>query len=154
MAKIGAATLILPEDICEDDPAERKLLRQRAYEARTFMTRFRWCRSIRKLWFAGGFSHVSVFLCELDNNANAADGQLWVVVGDLPPAYLVVDDSPNVKAALLSYVYEMRQWVDAAKKGSAVHEFFPVNVDATPENARLLEARLDFIEKEYVPSLP
>jgi hypothetical protein len=154
MGKIETASMVLPEDIGEEDPEERRLLRERAKEAHSFMAAFAWCRSIRKLCFAGGFSHVAVFLCEVENSADPADDQLWVVVGDLPPAYLVIDDSPDLKGALLSYVYEMRLWVDAAKKGKSVRGCIPVNVPATLENARLLASRLDFIEKEYVPSLP
>lgn len=146
--------MVLPEDIHEDDAQERKLLRERADEARAFVARFKWCRSIRKLWFAGGFSHVAVFLCEIENTASPADDQLWLVVGDVPPAYLVVDDNPSVKAALLSYVYEMRRWVDAVKKRRSVRECIPVNVAPELDNAVQLESRLDFIEKEYVPSLP
>lgn len=154
MAKIDTVSMVPSEDVHHEDAKERRLLRERAEEARSFMATFRWCRSIRKLWFAGGFSHVAVFLCELENSAEPADDQLWIVVGDLPPAYLVVDDSPDVKTALLSYVYEMRLWVDAAKKARSVADCVPVNVAATPENASMLESRLDFIENDYVPSLP
>jgi hypothetical protein len=154
MAKIDTTSMIPAEDVGGEDAEERRLLRERAQEARGFMAKFRWCRSIRRLWFAGGFSHVAVFFCELENSAAPSDNQLWVVVGDLPPAYLVVDGSPDVKAALLSYIHEMRLWVDAAKNGLSVADCIPVNVAATPENAGALESRLEFIEKEYVPSLP
>jgi hypothetical protein len=146
--------MVPSEDLDDEDAEERRLLRERAQEARSFMAKFRWCRSIRKLWFAGGFSHVAVFLCELENGAHPSDDQLWIIVGDLPPAYLVVGDCSNLKEALLSYVWEMRLWVNAAMKGRSVADCIPVKVPATPESARMLESRLDFIEKEYVPSLP
>lgn len=154
MGRITTTGMALADDIHDEDPQERSLLRERAREAREFITSFRWCRSLRKLWLAGGFSHVAVFLAELENTAHPRDDQLWIVVGDLPPAYLVTDDSPDVKEALLSYVYEMRLWVEAARQGKSVRDCIPVNVEPTPKNALQLQSRLDFIENEYVPSLP
>jgi len=154
LKRITTASMLPADELSAEDAEEARLLRDRAREARSFMGQFRWCRSIRGLWFAGGFSHVAVFLCELENSASPSDDQLWIVVGDLPPAYLVRDGSPDVKAALLSYVSEMRLWVDAAMRGGSVEACIPVNVAATPGNARLLQSRLDFIERECVPSPP
>jgi hypothetical protein len=151
LMQIDKSGMIVADQISDDDPIEKSLLIQRAQEARDYLMTFNWCRSIRGQWLAGGFSHVTVFAFEIDSIRY--DEELWVVVGDLPPAHLVVDDIPDVKEVLLSYVFHMRNWVEAVKSGQSTNHCMPVNVSATIEHASLLESRLNFIEKEYVPSL-
>jgi hypothetical protein len=73
------------------------------------------------------------------------------VVGDLPKAYLVTDDSPSPRLALETYVELMSEWVDAATKGQPVDELIPVNVAPTLENAKLLEGRLAFLSAKIIP---
>lgn len=143
--------MVAADAISDADPTENDLLHERAKEARDYLLSFRWCRDIKEQWFAGGFSQIAVFFFEIDS-VNY-DSCLWVVVGDLPPAHLVIDDIPDVSEALLSYVFHMRRWVEAAKKGFSTKKCIPVNVKPTPEYAVKLESRLDFIENKYVPSL-
>jgi hypothetical protein len=144
--------MILVEILSDGDQQEQELLLIRSNAARDHLLSFNWCRKIEKLWFAGGFSHVAVFFAEIDSVQY--DRQLWIVVGDLPPAHLVVDEIPDFKEALLTYAYHMRKWVAAVKAQRSTKRCMPVNVEPTLEHAKLLESRLDFIEKEYVPSLP
>jgi hypothetical protein len=135
----------------DDDPEEAALLAKRAEEAKSYLLSFKWCKSIEKLWFAGGFAQVAVFYVEIDSDSY--DNKLWVIDGDLPPAHLVLDEIPNVREALLSYVYWMREWVSTVKVGQSTKDCIPVNVEPTMEHAQMLESRLDFIEHEYIPSL-
>src|SRR5450830_1867685 len=151
---IDRSGMIPINDISDADPVETRLLQARADEAGEFLGAFKWCRAIRGQLFAGGFSHAAVFFFEIENGTHPDDKYLWVVVGDLPPAYLVIDEIPDYKEALLAYVHEMRQWVDAAKNGKSVRDYIPVNVDPTTKNALMLESRLNFIEHECVPALP
>lgn len=139
----------------DSDPEEARLLSERAEEAKHFVEGFSWCKKIIEQRFAGGFSHVAVFFFKTINSQAKleSDSDFWVVVGDLPPAILVSDENPNVKEALLSYVYWMREWVSAVKAGKSTRDCIPVNVAPTMEHALMLESRLDFIENEYVPSL-
>ena len=75
---------------------------------------------------------------------------LWVITGDLPPAYLVTDDAPDWQGALAAYAGEMRKWVAAVRDGSSTADLIPVNVTPTAEHAAMLERRLDFIERELI----
>ncbi len=135
----------------DDDPREAALIAKRAEEAKSYLSSFKWCKSVKKLWFAGGFAQIAVFYVEIDSDDY--DDKLWVIVGDLPPAHLVLDENPDVNEALLSYVYWMREWVATVKAGKSTKDCIPVNVKPTMEHAQMLESRLDFIEHEYVPSL-
>jgi hypothetical protein len=79
------------------------------------------------------------------------DEWLWVVVGDLPSAYLVIDVSKTPSQALESYIDEISKWVKLAKLGRSSKKVIPVNVPATPESAVALEGRLKFLREVMVP---
>ncbi len=72
------------------------------------------------------------------------------VVGDLPPAYITTEDAPNPATALDGYIGAMDDWVKAAKAGQSVADLIPVNVSPTVENAKRLESRLRFLDKEVL----
>jgi hypothetical protein len=79
--------------------------------------------------------------------AAGVDEWLWVVVGDLPPAYLVADGNPTWQEALAGYIDEMRRWVDAAMAGAPVDDLIPVNTPPTAEYAEMLGSRLRTLEE-------
>jgi len=56
---------------------------------------------------------VCVFLFALMPAGRDVDCLLWVIVGDLPPAYLVTDEASGPVEALRVYVPEMSKWVAA-----------------------------------------
>lgn len=70
---------------------------------------------------------------------------VWIIVGDLPSAYIVHEPGDSWQDALLGYVAEMDRWVDAARTGAPVEDLIPVDAAPTPENANMLASRLDFI---------
>jgi hypothetical protein len=76
-----------------------------------------------------------------------------VIVGDVPPAYLVTDECKNPAEALDSYIEEMSKWIELAREGKSSSEVIPVNVPATPENAEKLHVRLEMIGQFLRPSL-
>jgi hypothetical protein len=94
---------------------------------------------------------VAIFLFGIVPARQQVDEWLWVVVGDLPSAYLVTDDCKVPSEALQGYITEMRKWVRLAKAGRTSPNVIPVNVPATPEWAKELEGRLNFLEKDILP---
>lgn len=137
----------------EDNP-ETLMLRDMESRARKFINDFEWCRGIREFYFGAGIGGVvAVFLAHIQPSKPSVDEFLWIVVGDIPSAYLVVDDSPSPKQAIESYVWEMRKWVELARQGSSSEDVIPVNVPATPEWAEALAGRLDFIETKIIPHI-
>lgn len=151
MAKIDKSEMIPIERLQFDDPIEMDEIKRLGQEVRRHLHHYPWCKRIKNIWFAEGFSKVAVFFVEIDSIDY--DEQLWVVVGDLPPAHLVVDDIPDAKEALFSYAAHMRDWVLAVRSGQSTKACIPVSAAPTLENADLLERRLDFIEKDYLPNI-
>jgi hypothetical protein len=76
-----------------------------------------------------------------------------VIVGDLPPAYIVVEDNPTAADALDAYCSEMESWVEAVRNGESVNELIPVNVPPSREYAEQLSGRLGYLRSKILPIL-
>jgi hypothetical protein len=119
--------------------------------ASQYLSTHRWCGEIRELH--AGLVHagiIGVFLARIVPLSENVDEWLWVVVGDVPPAYLVTDEAPTPEAALQVYIDEMSSWVRAVERGEAVDDLMPVNVPPSAEAARLLSTRLDFLRRHVL----
>ena len=122
-----------------------------AEQARNYITSHRWCRSICDSHLAFGIGGViGVFLFAIEPAHPGVDDTLWVVVGDLPPAYLVCEDALDWRSALDGYIYEMRRWISAVRSGASFDDVIPVAAAATTEHADILESRLDFIHRRLI----
>ena len=134
-----------------EDDEDAELYQRMIEEATEFMEGFRWCRKVESL--SGGKAVpgvIAVFLARIVPTKKDVDADLWVIVGDVPPAYLVLDDSPDSNQALLAYIECMEDWVGAARAGDPVDDLIPVNVEPTPENAEMLASRLAFLQEHIV----
>ena len=131
---------------------ENLRLRNMEAEARRFLGQFDWCGGIRELYFGNGIGDVfAIFLARIIPARPTVDEYIWIVVGDIPPAYLVTDDCPSPKEALEGYIWEMRKWVALARQGRTSRDVIPVNVPPTPEWAKTLEDRLNALEQRIIP---
>jgi hypothetical protein len=136
-----------------DSDTDMELLNNMAGEAEAFIQAFDWCKRIKNSYFGCGIGGVvGVFFMRIVPASEGVDECLWVIIGDIPPAYLVTDESRTPSKALRAYITEMRQWVAAAESGLPVDELIPVNMPATRETAQVLKKRLDFLESEILPS--
>lgn len=133
---------------------ETNLLMEMAAEAREFVSSQKWCARVDALYLAYGIGGVvGIFLVQLTPSFQDVDPCLWVVVGDLPPAYLVTEGNPDVAAALDSYLSEMTRWVEAVEQGRSIEDIIPVNVVPTVGAARELRGRLEFLRSKILPLL-
>lgn len=119
--------------------------------AKSFLLRHRWCLEIVESRI-GMFvpKIVSVFLFRIEHTEDFEDEWLWVVVGDLPPGYLVMDHAPNAAWALVIYIGLVREWAEAVRDSVSVADLYPVNVPPTIEWAEQLEGRTEFLEQEIL----
>jgi hypothetical protein len=152
--QIDVSDLTPSHNIVGDDEEDTVLLREMSIEAEKFLRSHKWCKDIKSLYFGGGVGGIiAVFLAEIDPPPDAADKFLWVIVGDIPPAYLVTDRAKDCVSAARVYVEEMRRWVECAQNGEALDKCIPVNIAPKPENIRNLYTRLDFIDGTIIPEL-
>jgi hypothetical protein len=130
-------------------------VRDLADEAVRFLKTHSWCGPVKsgELAFAVA-GVVGVFKIAFEPTRRGVDSVLWVITGDLPPAYIVTDDAPDWQSALAAYVGEMRRWVAAVQDGRSTADLIPVTVAPTAEHAAMLGKRLDFIEREFIAAPP
>jgi hypothetical protein len=145
-------------NIVGEDDEDTTRLKEMAVIAQEYVTSFRWCPPIKQVYFTDGVGGiVAVFLVELTRKIQCGaddDDRLWVVVGDLPSAYLVVEPSDNPGEALERYCAMMEGWITAVRTGSDLRKVYPVEAPPTKENAAQLKSRLGFVKREVLPSMP
>jgi hypothetical protein len=127
-----------------------------ATRARSFVESFAWCERVTGCSLGFAIAGVlGVFRVELlPARERGADPTVWVVVGDLPPAYLVFEDGDSWQDALRGYSEEMQRWVDAVRTDESLDDVIPVNVPPTKQHADLLARRLKFIHNQLVDADP
>lgn len=119
-----------------------------------YLERHRWCKSILDGWLALYWEGVlSICLFRIDPLNKEIDDYVWIVDGDIPPAYIDIESAENPKEVLESYVAVMSEWAENILEGRTVEESYPVEVPPTIEYATMLKNRLDiidsFIEEEF-----
>jgi hypothetical protein len=126
-----------------------------AKEAESFLAGQRWCKTITGRYLAWALApKVGVFYFQLEPVRNGDDKELWVIVGDLPPAYIVCDNAQTWQQALDAYAVEMMEWVKAVREGRSVDNVIPVNVPPNLEYADMLETRCNLIWEMFVDVPP
>jgi len=138
-----------------EDEEETSLLRAMLTEARGYIRSFRWCPKISEEYLGFGIGKVlGLFLFHFAEPIGETDEYLWVVVGDLPSAFFVIDDAPNPRSAAEVYCRMMQAWINAVSSKAPLDDVFPVKADATDEMAQMLDTRLRFIREKIIPMIP
>ena len=149
---IDFSKVISESEIQGADINETRELKGMLAEAKKYISAFKWCMGIDKTYLGVGFPGIiAVFLFKIRASQKNVDEWLWVIVGDVPPAYISVIGAPDPAAAIDGYVGAMEDWVNAVKSGKDVDNLIPVNVPPVLKWAERLEARLNFIDKEILP---
>jgi len=130
-----------------------ELLRVMGAGAENYLRCFPWCKDIRKIYFGDGYGGiVAVFLFLIEPSRSGVDEWLWVVFGDVPPAYLVTDECKSPSEVLEAYIQEVARWVSLAKQGRSSKDVIPVYMPATPENSADVGRRLKILSEVVVPA--
>ena len=141
-------------DIVGDDVKDTELLRVMCSDAQQYISSFAWAQDVKNIYFGFGIGGViAIFLAEFSEKISPLDDRLWVIVGDTPNAYIVLDNAPSPRAALTVYCDLMNEWAEAVLNSQPLDEVFPVQADATLANAEDLKRRTDFLLNEIVPTM-
>ena len=142
------------DELRGDDAEDTRLLQEMAAEARRYISDFDWCPPVATLSFAGGVGGVvALFLVEFETAIAGTDRRLWLVAGDLPTAYFVVNEHDSAHEALATYCGLMDDWIAEVRAPGSIGEVYPVAAARTAENAELLAKRLAFLRERIIPFL-
>lgn len=133
------------------DEEDTRLLNKMCHDAHDYLSLQPLVGEIKNSHYGLGTGGVvAVFLMEIEALGESIDPYLWVIVGDLPPAFLSAHGVSNPARALSAYMDSMQKWVDAVRMGHSVDNLISVNIEPTKENAELLAQRLEFIDSEVL----
>lgn len=143
------------EQMTGDDEEDTALLLGMLERAKNYIQSFSWCDSIIGSYFAGGVGGVfAIFLLKINSGRRDVDPWEWVFVGDMPAAYLPLEDAPSKMAAFETYLDGMERWVAVAREGREPQPEDccpPMNVPPTPEWAEKLDSRLRTLSEVIRP---
>ena len=123
--------------------------------AQNYLLGYRWARSIQRNFI--GYVEpgiLAVFLFKIEPEHQDVDPWIWVIVGDLPSAYIPCFEITDPWSALDGYLYEMERWSDAVLRNGPLDNLFPVDADATTLLAESLKDRISLIRDKILPNVP
>lgn len=134
------------------DPEEAAEVEALHQEASTYLRSFHWCPEVRRTYLGDAVPGIfGLFLFELSAAIRGTeDDCLWVVVGDLPSAYFVVDEAPNPAAALSVYCDLMEDWIRAVRENTSLEAVYPVAAEPTEQHAGMLASRITFLRERII----
>jgi hypothetical protein len=135
------------QNMTGDDDQDTLLLGQMSLDAAAYIRSFSWCGDVLSSFFGGGVGGVfAVFLFNIRPTRPEVGSWMWIIVGDIPSAYLPIEDASTPAEVFKTYLAGMSKWVELARRGQSGTPddgVPPVNVPATPEWAAKLEQRLN-----------
>lgn len=122
-------------------------------KAVNYLKSFHWCQKVIDGWLINDFGFMlCIYRFKIEPAQNSgADDDLWIIVGDLPSAYLDTIEYKSANDALGFYCYLMKEWIDNVRAGKSVDECYPINVPPTIQWANELESRVKIIESDFLP---
>jgi hypothetical protein len=141
------AGVVPVELITGDDDEDTALLRGMGQDAEGYLRSFSWCKEVRGSFFGGGVGGImAVFLFDIRPARSDVGSWIWIIVGDIPSAYLPLEDAGSPAEVFKTYLRGMSKWIELAREGrngTADDGVPPINVPATPEWAEKLDQRLN-----------
>lgn len=141
-----ASDLTPSKSIVGDDEEDTVLLRALADEARRYISSFSWCKEVLQSYFGGGVGGIfGVFFFHIRPSRSDVEPWIWIIVGDIPSAYLPITDCKSPAEVFRTYIRGMSNWVELARKGKTgtpEQGVPPVDVPATPEWAETINQKL------------
>tara|TARA_R110000868_G_scaffold203683_2_gene451607 strand:+ start:793 stop:1116 length:324 start_codon:yes stop_codon:yes gene_type:complete len=78
---------------------------------------------------------LAVFAFEILPSSAKVDPWIWIIVGDLPSAYIPCYEIDTPAKALDGYLYEMERWADAVLGDQSVSDCFPIDAESNFQSA-------------------
>ncbi len=126
-------------------------------EARNFLTTYTWCPPVEGV-YVGCYCPpvVAVFAYKVEKSPPIGIDStdilewIWVVAGDLPPAYLINEEITDALVALAGYTAVASDWVKAVEGGDTVDDFVYFDLPADKEHAAMLRPRIDLLKQHFL----
>ncbi len=142
------------EAIQGDDEQDTNLLKTMAAEALAYLESFAWCIEIHEQYFGDGVGGVvALFLFRVTIGELAEPEWVWVIVGDIPSAYLEFEGFPGPRAALLRYIEGVEEWLAASPEERESGDLIPIEVPPDRELNEALAGRMRTLRSLVLPHM-
>lgn len=129
-----------------EDEEDSSLLKAMARDAEAYLRSFSWCSNVSNSYSGGGVGGVfAIFLFNIHPMRPEIGTWMWAIVGDVPFAYLPLEDASSAREVFNVYVRGMNRWVEFARlgrSGTPDDGVPPVDVPPTREWAEKVEHRI------------
>jgi hypothetical protein len=150
-----ASDLTPAGSIVGDDEQDTVLLRKMSEDAKRYISSFPWCDAVLGSYFGGGVGGIfAVIFFHIRPSRPNVEPWIWIVVGDIPPAYLPLTDCKSPAEVFKTYLRGMSNWVKLARKGltgTPDQGVPPVSIPATPEWAEKINQKLNGLKLAVQP---
>jgi hypothetical protein len=146
--------VIALDSIVGDDEKDTSLLRKMALTAEQYIQSFEWCEHLKEGFLTDGYGGIiAMFLFRADIKKLGPDRWIWVFVGDLPSAYLEMEEYKSPYEALRRYIEGIDEWMEAARSGLPLGGLIPVEARADPDTLTALAGRSDTLRQHILPHI-
>jgi len=138
-----------------EDDLDDKLLHEMADKAVSYISAFGWCEAVHEKYFGDGFGGiVALFLFRLSIRKVREPEWVWVIVGDIPSAYLEAEGFPTAHAALKKYLEGVEDWIDTpADLRDTRDDLPPLYVPQGPEYIEMMRTRISTLRESFLPHI-
>ena len=137
-----------------EDESDTKLLREMAERADEYVRSFEWCLELHERYFGDGVGGVvALFLFRVSIRDLDLPQWVWIVVGDLPSAYLGFQDLDSPYAALLLYIEGVEEWLESSWEERLCGELIPIEVLPEPRYLEMLRGRVAVLRASVLPNI-
>jgi hypothetical protein len=150
MTIIDTSNWQLASELHGDSPEDTALLKKMYLEASSYLNTILGDSIKSEMFIAQGVGDIiALFYVKFKNPLSSGDTGIWIVVGDIPSAYFVVDRAQNASEAFEVYCELMDDWAQHVLAGKSLDDVFPIDSPATNENANDLIERIRFIRRNF-----
>lgn len=150
-----ASELVPAAKISGDDEQDTALLRTMLLDATGYIRSFSWCDTIFNSYFGGGVGGIfAIFFFHIRPKRLDVDPWIWVITGDIPPAYIPLADCASPSEAFQLYMSGMTTWVKLARLGRTAGPedgVPPIALPSTPEWADRMSQKLHGLKLAIAP---
>jgi hypothetical protein len=73
-------------------------------------------------------------------------------MGDIPSAYMLMNDLRSPHAALKRYIEGLEEWISAVRSRAPTDGLIPIEIRQDHERVAMTESRVNYIENSYPPN--
>jgi hypothetical protein len=141
-------------DITGEDAEDTELLNAMAGEASRYVRSFGWCREVLDAYFGDGIGGViGLFLFYVKIKNFVEPEWIWVFIGDVPSAYMLVGSCRTPHQALAGYIDGLEEWLRFAASGDLSSDLIPIEVPPTDENKSMIASRVVSLRDVILPQI-